>query len=163
MGAPRFQTRRTLKGVKGMQDQRCACGCLGNLLGWLIGLLIVGLLLYWADSDVRRIVHEFKTQPHKTRKIGEVLENFTYYAGETVTIEGVVSPGVLKNLYFVSDDSADIMVISDYTSPAEGAIVRVTGRVTRNRLGDPVIDEERCIVVREPNNPSPDTEREQGW
>lgn len=141
-----------------MQEQKSSGSCLGTLFGWLIILFIAGLILYWSEPDFRQMVHDLYKQPHKVRKIGEVLDNFTYYAGETVTIQGVARRNFLfENIYHVSDDSADIMVITDNTPPAEETVVRVTGRVTRNRLGDRVIDEEKCVVVQPPDRSSEQT------
>lgn len=147
-----------------MQEQKSSGSCLGTLFEWLIILFIAGLIGYWLEPDFRQMVHDLYKQPHKVRKIGEVLDNFTYYAGETVTIQGVARRNFLfENIYHVSDDSADIMVITDNTPPAEETVVRVTGRVTRNRLGAPVIDEEKRIVVQSSRNSSEQNTSNPDW
>lgn len=124
-----------------------------SFTGWLLTVttscLIAGAIQYARDPAFREFVHGPKTHLFRTLKIGEVLDNFTSYAGEVVTVQGIAKKHwYYDNVYLLSDFSGDIMVITEQGCPPEGQWWQVTGTVTRSMSsGDRVIAEKRRVPL----------------
>lgn len=87
-------------------------------------------------------------------KIGDILENFSEYEGEKVTVEGTVGetvwfPILDRGAFQVGDGSGTIWVVSDRPPPQEGEEVTVSGTISsafkleERSLGKVIVETER--------------------